>query len=294
MLGLALVLSLIGLALGPVLFALGRRQELTFAALDGFTLGLVPALLLLRLLPHLCEDLGPPALLLAATGFVGFWLVERRSHRAGARLQHAVLVPAMAVHSLLDGASLALAFAVTPGEAAPLLLGGALVLHRLPEGLLLTTALTPQLGFRRALHGVALIGAATVIGAAFGHAVIDAAPHALLDGFVALGVGVMLRLAVHRHSPPPVRAAARGLGGAGFLVGLAIPLLVDGPETIPRTGVAWAGAAVLAALLAARLRSSLGWLGRADNRAPCGEDVGRAARRQPTFASPSPTPPSSR
>src|SRR5262245_21893606 len=96
---IAIVFSLVGLALGPALFAVGRRQETAFAALEGFTLGLVPALLLLRLLPHLCEDVGPLAIVLAAIGFTGFWLVERRSHKAGSHLQHAVLVPAMAVHS---------------------------------------------------------------------------------------------------------------------------------------------------------------------------------------------------
>lgn len=232
MFGVALVLSLVGLALGPALFALGRRQPIAFAALDGFTLGLVPALLLLWLLPHLYDDVGPAALVLAAIGFTGLWLVERRSHRAGARVQHAVLLPAMAVHSLLDGGSLALAFAVTAGGSTPLLLGGALVLHRLPEGLLLAAALTPTLGFRRMLHRVALVGAATVAGALGGRALIEAAPHTLLDGFVALGLGVMLRLAIHRHAPAPASPLARALAGAGFLVGLALPVIVQSPESI--------------------------------------------------------------
>lgn len=227
MFGVALVLSLIGLALGPTLFALGRRQPIAFAALEGLTLGLVPALLLFRLLPHLYEDVGPMALVLAAIGFLGFWLVERQSHEAGARVQNAVMVPAMAVHSLLDGGSLAVAFAIGGDAATPAMLGGALVLHRLPEGLLLARALTPELGFRRMLHRVALLGAATLAGALGGRALIDAAPHTLLDGFVALGLGVMLRLSVHRHEPLPVTRLSRALGGAGFLLGLAIPVLVQ-------------------------------------------------------------------
>src|SRR3954452_5570483 len=135
MFGIALALSLAGLALGPALVALGRKQALVFAVIEGLTLGLVPALLLLRLLPHLYEEAGPAAILLMAVGYAGFWLIERRSHGAGAHLRQSVIVPAMAVHSLLDGSSLALAFAAGSGPTSALL-AGALVLHRFPEGLL--------------------------------------------------------------------------------------------------------------------------------------------------------------
>ncbi|MFT3769277.1 MAG: permease [Minicystis sp.] len=233
MFAIALALSLLGLALGPALVALGRKQALLFAALEGLTLGLVPALVLLRLLPHLYEETGPLAAVLMVAGYAGFWIIERRSHQAGAHLRRTVVVPAMAVHSLLDGGAIALAFATEYGPAS-VLLGGALVLHRLPEGLLLATTLTPQIGFRRMLHMVALVGAATVIGALGGHAVIESVPHAALHGFVAFGLGVMLRLAVHRHAPPPVRPVERTLGGLGFLAGIVILPLVGSPEDVLR------------------------------------------------------------
>ncbi|APR79069.1 Hypothetical protein A7982_04416 [Minicystis rosea] len=230
---IALALSLLGLALGPALFALGRRQALLFASLEGLTLGLVPALVLLRLLPHLYEEAGPIAILGMVVGYLGFWIIDRRNHRAGAHLRRTVVVPAMALHSLLDGGSLALAFATGFGPAS-LLLGGALVLHRLPEGLLLATTLTPQIGFRPMLRTVAILGAATVVGALGGHAVLESAPHAALHGFVAFGLGVMLRLAVHRHAPPPTRPLERTLGGLGFLAGIVILPLVGSPDDVLR------------------------------------------------------------
>lgn len=254
MFAILLALSLVGLALGPVLVAIGRRQVLIFAALDGLMLGLVPVLVALRLLPHLYEEAGPIALPLLGAGYAIFAVTERRSHGNEARLERAVLVPALAVHSLLDGSALALAFAGGDG-LAPALLGGALLVHRLPEGLLLATTLTPRIGFRRMLRVVAVIGAATLVGALGGRALLDAAPHAALHGFVALGLGVLLRLVVHRHGPPPERPAARLLSGLGFLLGVAaLPplgtaelrdLAAQHPSTLER-----AAALIAAALLA--------------------------------------------
>ena len=224
MFAIALALSLLGLALGPVLVALGRRRALLFAALEGLTLALVPALILFRLVPHLYEESGPIAIVLLVVGYAGFWLVERRSHASGAHVQRAVVIPAMAVHSLLDGSSLAVAFAAESHSAA-VLLGGALVLHRLPEGLILAATLTPEIGFPRMIRAVALIGAATVAGALGGHALVASAPHAALHAFVALGLGIMLRLAVHRHATEPALPRTRTIGRIGIAIGLVIVLL---------------------------------------------------------------------
>ena len=233
MFAIPLALSLAGLTLGPLLVALGRKQTVLFVALEGLTLGLVPALILLRLVPHLYEESGPPAIILMVVGYALFWLVERRGHRSDAYLQCTVVVPAMAVHSLLDGGSLALASATESGAASAVLLG-ALVLHRLPEGLLLATTLTPEVGFRRMLRVVAVIGAATVIGAFGGRALLESVPPAALHCFVGFGLGVMLRLVVHHHGPSPTRRLDRTVGAMGFLAGIVILPLIGSPEDLLR------------------------------------------------------------
>ena len=76
----ALLLSVLGLLLGAALVTLGRRQALASASLDGFSLGFVPAVLALRMLPHAMESLGFRALALAVLSYAVFWWVDRRAH----------------------------------------------------------------------------------------------------------------------------------------------------------------------------------------------------------------------
>jgi hypothetical protein len=66
------------------------------------------------------EETGPAAVALLVGGYASFWFLERRGHAAGAHLKRSVIVPAMAVHSLLDGGSLALAFAAGTGATPAL------------------------------------------------------------------------------------------------------------------------------------------------------------------------------
>jgi uncharacterized membrane protein YraQ (UPF0718 family) len=253
---LAIALSLAGLAIGPALAALGKGRVVPSAALDGLTLGLVPALIGLHLLPHLSEHLGPAALALPAAGFVGLWLAERRSHNVDERVGRSIVVPAIVIHSLSDGAGLGIAAAAADaGSSTAFLLPLAIILHRMPEGLFLVTTLLPHIGWRRTLTQLGLVAVATVVGAVAGRELLEDLPHEILDAFVAVGLGVMLRLVVHSHGPGPGRhqdahsegvapsggadadsvarrraVLARGAGGAGFVVGLGLALAIPMPD----------------------------------------------------------------
>ena len=253
MFALAIALSLAGLAIGPALAALGRGRVVPSAALDGLTLGLVPALIGLHLVPHLSEHLGPAALALPAAGFVGLWLAERRSHNVDERVGRSIVVPAIVIHSLSDGAGLGIAAAAADaGSSTAFLLPLAIILHRMPEGLFLVTTLLPHIGWRRTLTQLGLVAAATVVGAVAGRELLEDLPHEILDAFVAVGLGMMLRLVVHSHGPGPGRheddhsegtvpgggdsvarrraVLARGAGGAGFVVGLGLALAIPMPD----------------------------------------------------------------
>lgn len=232
MLALLVALSLAGLVAGPLVVALGRRRALPAPALDGLTLGLVPALVLSYHLPHALEEIGAQALGWAALGYALLWLTERRQHHAGEAVGREVAFSALAVHGLLDGAGLALAAAAAAGAegAHGMLFALAVVVHRLPEGLSLATRFLPAWGWRKLAARLGLLGALTLAGAALGQHLMDSLPHESFEGFIAFGLGVLLRLVIHTHDAPPRTQAARRLSAVTFLAGLLIALALPSPE----------------------------------------------------------------
>lgn len=233
MLALALALSLAGLAVGPLLAAIGRGRALTLAALEGLTLGLLPALLLVRHLPHVTEEIGVAAVAAMAAGYAGLTLLERRRHAAGERVGRGLVVTALAIHAFTDGAGLALAAAAAEGgRAEGALLGAALLVHRMPEGLFLVTAVLPELGWARTLARLGVVALATVLGAVVGDGALDRVPHELFEGFIAVGLGAMLAMALHGHGLAPGSRASRRVSGVAFLVGAVAAVAVPTPAAL--------------------------------------------------------------
>lgn len=234
MLALAVALSLAGLAVGPLLAALGHRRAVALAALEGLTLGLLPALLLVRHLPHVAEEIGPLAAAAAmAGGYAGLRLIDRWRHAAGERVGRGLVVSALAIHAFTDGAGLALASAAAQrGNHEGALLGLALLVHRMPEGLFLVTALLPDLGWSRTLARLGLVALATVAGALAGDGALSTIPHGAFEAFVAVGLGAMLAMALHAHAVAPPTPAAHRAGGVAFLVGVVAAVAIPGPAEL--------------------------------------------------------------
>lgn len=225
--------SIVGLFVGPMLYALGGHRANAGAALEGLTLGVVPTLVLLRLLPHVVEGAGPLGLGLFVLGYVSLWLADLRHHTAGDRIGQAIVVPALAVHALSDGAGLAVSVAALGADRSTAMsLALALMVHRLPEGLFITSNMQPRVGWRGTLARIALLAAATVVGSVVGSALMHVVPDAAFDAVVALGLGVMLRFAMHSHSPRPATRAARMWSGGAFLLGVALVLSLPDPDSI--------------------------------------------------------------
>jgi uncharacterized membrane protein YraQ (UPF0718 family) len=230
---LALVLSVVGLGLGPALVALGRGRALVAAVIEGLTLGLVPFLIVARLLPHVMEELGLAAAGLALAGYVALWLIERKRHDLGDRIGQAVIIPTLALHALSDGAGLSIAFAASREHgSAGALVGLAIVMHRIPEGLFIATRLLPALGWSRTLVWLGLLASTTVAGALAGHSLLERVPESLFDAIVAFGLGAMLRMVMHAHSPMPATRVARAASGLAFLFGIAVALAIPSPDSL--------------------------------------------------------------
>ncbi len=237
----ALALSVIGLLLGAALVTLGRRQALASAALDGFCLGFVPAVLALQMLPHAMGSLGARAIVLAAAAYGALWWVDRRTHASNHAAAHpfhpeagagaGLLVPMLALHGMSDGAALAVALS---SRGVGVSLAAALILHRMPEGLFIASSMLPRSGARKTTVALFALALSTVVGAALGQVLLDAIPEELFDGALALGVGAMLRLAMHSHAPPPPNGVARGFAGAAFLGGVALALAIPDPGGLLR------------------------------------------------------------
>jgi hypothetical protein len=224
----AVALSILGLLIGPVLVAIGGRRPGASAALDGLTLGVVPALVVLRFVPHLYDEVGAPAPLLVAAGYAGFWFLERHH---GADVGAALVVPTLAIHAVFDGAALAMAFAEHGSDTASSVLGFALVAHRLPEGLFIGTMLVPHLGLWRTFKRVGILVLGTLLGAAGGRELVAHAPEFVLHALIAVGLGIMVRLVAHRHAPLPAPRHA-AVAAFAFAGGLGIALLVPSPHDL--------------------------------------------------------------
>lgn len=218
----AVSLSVLGLALGPLLLAWGRGRALPSAAIEGFTLGLVPAVVLLRLLPHVHEEVGPVSLALVAVGYVALWVVERRRHKVLGRVGEAVALPALVVHATADGATLGVVLGQNAAVQSGAILAAALLIHRLPEGLFVARAIVPESGWRRAIGWIAVLSVATIFGAVLGDRALSLAPHGVFHGVVAVGLGAVLRLATHTHERTPTTRAGIAAFIAALVAGLAI------------------------------------------------------------------------
>lgn len=232
MLLFAVCLSVVGLALGPILLAWGKGRALPGAAIDGFTLGLVPSVVLLRLAPHVYEEVGPLSIALVCSGYIALWLIERRQHRALGRAGQVVALPALVVHAAADGATLAVVLGQGGAEQSGASEGGALLalallIHRLPEGLFVARALVPESGWRSAIAWICALALVTAGGALLGERVLSLAPHEVFHGIVAVGLGAILRLATHTHEATPHtrggRLAFLGAMVSGLLINAAVP-----------------------------------------------------------------------
>ena len=224
-------MSIVGLLIGPAITSWAHGRSSWLRVIDAAMLGVVLPLLLLRLVPHVVDEIGGIAVAAVVVGYLAFAALEARTHARATQLGAAILLPTLGIHSFLDGTALAIAFQHGGTDAAGATLGAALVLHRVPEGLVIATALIPTLGVRATMYRVAALAAMTVTGALIGRELLAHTPDRALHVVVALGLGVMLRMVMHSHHHDHTDTGARRewLDGLAFVGAAAVSFAVPAP-----------------------------------------------------------------
>lgn len=219
----ALVLSVLALAAGLGLVVVGRDRPLLRHCIDGFIAGVIPTLIVVHVLPHLWSHVGVMALGPLAIGYGTFWLMEQTVERQ--RMRARVVVGVLSLHSLLDGASLAMTKRLELGPASSILIA-ALIMHRLPEGLVIGSLLMPRHGLRTAVAGAAVLALMTLAGAAAGGGILQHTNTSWFNLAVAAGMGSLLRAVLHDHKSSEVGATPVLLSAVlGAALALAVPEL---------------------------------------------------------------------
>ena len=160
------MLQLAGSLLAPVAGALLYRwlHDRPGAArlVDGFMVVAVPALIAWQVIPHAWARHGVWAIMVFGLGVAAPALLERISGKLAPHADRLALLAGMSglcLHAFLEGAALVSKAA----RVAP-----AVILHRIPVGLMTWWLLRPRHGFRGASLGIGALLAATVAGYAVG------------------------------------------------------------------------------------------------------------------------------
>lgn len=218
---LLLLLSLVALALGPLLHVVGTRHRGVREGLDGFVFVSIAGLVFFHVIPEVMETTGSWAIGFAAIGLFGPLIFERYIKKLASEAHALALILGMAgtvLHGMIDG----MALSSSTGFGA---LGLAVLVHRLPVGLAVWWLLKPQKGLKAAVAVLSAIGLATIVGygvAEGAAAHINSFP---AQCFQALVAGSLLHVVFHlSHRMKPIAGGiakhAPGIGGAVALAAL--------------------------------------------------------------------------
>jgi hypothetical protein len=193
---LLLLITIASLYVGVLLYPLTLDRPLLARVLDWFVAISVGTLVVALLLPEVWADLGSVGLLVSLIAFGVPTIFERWSHGGGAghRLAIFLVLGGLVLHALLDGGALILS-----GERSSL--AWAVMLHRLPIGLVIGCMLYRPGRLAPAMSAVTLMAIATVLGFVVGDALLTQISDSAHVYFEAVVAGTLLHVVVaHPHS----------------------------------------------------------------------------------------------
>lgn len=182
--------------LGPVLYRLLHPHPRAVGLVDGFVYVAVPALVAWQVIPHAWDEQSIVPLVVVTVGFLLPAVVERASHALADQTDNLALVvgiSGLALHAGLEGA--AFAPGAGPTEVAFVL---AVILHRIPVGLVVWWLVRPRFGQGAAALGVASLVLATVAGWGLGSEILTEAHASGAELFQIFVSGSLVHVVYHQ------------------------------------------------------------------------------------------------
>lgn len=191
-----LVASLLTPILGALLYRSLHGRDRAVRLVDGFVYVAVPTLVAVQVLPHAIEERSLTMLVIVALGALiptGFERASRSLAEHTDNLAIVVGVSGLMAHAALEGAAL-----VPGGEPVDPAFGWAVVLHRVPVGLIIWWLIRPRHGIRWAATGVGSLVAATALGAFVGTELVGPVHGPGFEAFEAFVAGTLLHVVFHQ------------------------------------------------------------------------------------------------
>ncbi len=221
---LFLVLSLLPLALGPLLVDWAKRARWTAVWLDAFVIITVGGMVLLHILPESLNRGGLWTLAAFLIGLFGPVLAEQGLTPTGKGTRTVALgiaLLALLFHSMLDGVGLQGEGLHQGGEhGTGEILVWAVLLHRVLEGIGIWWVVPRTLGVTVAIIATLVLAAGTVLGFSLGGVIFEHMPGKAIALFEALLCGSLAHIVVHAHIPPPREPESGRLHWASVIGGL--------------------------------------------------------------------------
>lgn len=218
-----LILSIAALLLGPVIYALGRRNPVARHILDGFIFIMIAGIICIHIIPEALVTGGRLALLFLIIGITFPVILERGFHGAFRDAHAFILVVAaigLVIHAIADG------IALLPREGGDL--AYAVILHRLPVGMVIWWSLRPNLGAPVAIAAFAAISIATAAAYVLGGPMVELAEArsiAYVQAFVSGSLIHVVAFGVTHEHDGHIEPAARAQDW-GYRVGILLGLFL--------------------------------------------------------------------
>ena len=216
-----LLLSIAALLLGPVIYALGRRNATARQILSGFIFITIAGLICVNIIPESLAVGGTVAVVFLLLG-IAFPIVIERGFRGALHEAHIlVLIIAalgLVIHAIVDG------IALLPMEGSDL--ARAVILHRLPIGMAIWWSLRPNLGLPVAIAAFATIILASTLSYTLGAPMVELAEARSIAYVQAFVSGSLIHIVAfgvtHDHGGhiEPVAQAQNWGYRVGILLGL--------------------------------------------------------------------------
>ncbi len=216
-----LILSILALLLGPVIYALSRRNRIARQVLDGFIFITIAGIICVNIIPEALAVGGMLAVVFLMLG-IAFPVIVEHGFRSALHEAHVVVLILAAlgliIHATIDG------IALLPAQGSDL--AHAVILHRLPVGMAIWWSLRPSLGAPVAVAAIVTISIATALSYILGAPVVEIAEArslALVQAFVSGSLIHIVAFGInHEHDThiEPVAKAQDWSYRVGILLGL--------------------------------------------------------------------------